>query len=333
MLPSEQSPLVASFLDVGQGDSTVAVLPDGGAVLVDCPAGRSATVLQHLNELGATSLELVVITHSDLDHAGGVIDVVKGFAGPTTALVMLRDRVLRPNKLANRHYNVLLRELIELMRKGVPLREPYAGTVFPLGDAAVTVVHPAQSDTLDSQIRREVNDSSMVLRIEYAGNRILLAADVQRRGWQWMIERNTDLKADVFRMPHHGAWYSGVPSLNDVLRLVDPALAVISVGSTNSYGHPGEQTFEALRSLGGRTRFICTQATAACHSDLEDVAAQVRDVVAREGLSGHSFLKPRSCPCGGSVTVLLSRDGLVVRPSREAHQQIVGLFENPQCQS
>ncbi len=331
MASSEQPALVATFLDVGQGDSTVAVLPDGGAVLVDCPAGQSRTAVERLGELGATSLELVVVSHSDLDHAGGVIDVVKGFAGPTVALATHRDRVSHPDAHSNRQYKVLLRELLELMRQGVPLYEPYAGTVFQLGDLAVTVMHPAQMDSFASQILGDRNDSSMVLRLEYAGSRILLGADVQRRGWQGMIDRDTDLKADVFRIPHHGAGYSGEPSMIELLRLVDPALVVISVGSTNQYGHPGAATFEAIRSFGGQSRLICTQATVACHRDLEDAATHVRETVSSEHLSGFSFRNQHACPCGGSVTVYLSESGLIVEPGTVSHNEIISLFDTPQC--
>ena len=82
--------LSAIFLDVGQGDSTIVSLPDGGGVLVDCPAGSAPIVVDHLESAQITSLELVVISHSDLDHAGGVVDTIRGFPGQTLKLAFFR---------------------------------------------------------------------------------------------------------------------------------------------------------------------------------------------------------------------------------------------------
>ena len=320
-----------TFLDVGQGDATVAILPEGGAVVVDCPAGSAPLVVDHLERAQVSMLELVVITHSDLDHAGGVVDVIKGFQGQTQTLVVLPDRVRKADPQADRRYRLLLRDLAQLLRAGIEYLSPYPGDVIPLGGAEVSILHPSPADRLEALSRGSPNDCSVVLKLECSETRILLGADVQRQGWQWMIERSADLKADVFRFPHHGAWYEGEPALGHVLDLVDPTMVVISVGSTNGYGHPSMETFRLLRSRGIKVRFACTQATSRCHRDLEAIAPRVRGLLPIESQGGHSFQNRQTCPCAGSVAVRISGDVVATSPTLEQHDRVIDLFDEPQC--
>ena len=323
--------LLITFLDVGQGDSTVVVLPDGGGVLVDSAAGSAPLVVDYLERAQVNSLELVVITHSDLDHAGDVIEVINGFQGPIRRIAVLPDRVLKTDPQANRKYRVMLRELAQLLRNGVTYWEPYAGQMIQLGDIVVSALHPSQADHFDALSQGNQNDCSVTLRLEYSGARILLGADVQRQGWQWMVDRNTDLKADIFKFPHHGAWYDGDPSLSQVLELVDPSVVVISVGSKNGYGHPSIETLRLLRSLQTRVRFVCTQATNQCHGELEAAATHVRVLLPPDSSGGNSLQARQSCPCAGNVTVRISSNGVAISPTPEEHSRVIELFEKPQC--
>ena len=309
--------LSAIFLDVGQGDSTVMVLPDGGGILVDCPEGAAPAVVDQLEKAQITSLNLVVISHSDLDHAGGIVDAIEGFQGETVRVAFFPDRVRDPNRRVNMKYNRLLQNLAALVRRGVELLcEPHAGQVIKFGDVTVSIMHPAKADRLDALAQNNPNDSSITLRVDYAGARILLPADLQKQGWQWMLDRGADLKADVFKFPHHGSWYEGEPSLSKILDLVDPSVVVVSVGSTNSYGHPSIETLKLLRSHHVSVRFLCTEATNKCHGELESIASQVRDLLPPENQGGYSFRNHRSCPCAGTITVRLSTGELTCKGRR-----------------
>ena len=323
--------LLTTFLDVGQGDSTVAVLPDGGGVLVDSAAGSAPIVVEYLERAQITSLELAIITHSDLDHAGDVIEVIKGFQGSTKKVAVLFDRVLTADAQADRKYRVMLRDLAQLLRRGIEYWAPYAGKEIQFGDVAVSVLHPSEADHAEALSQGNRNDCSVALRIDYAGTRILLGADVQRQGWQWMMDRNTNLKADVFKFPHHGARCDGEPSLRQVLDLVEPSMVIISVGSTNGYGHPSIETLRLLRSLQGKVRFVCTQATDQCHGELEAAATQARELLASESRGGHSSQNRVACPCAGNVTVRISSNGVAIIPTPEQHSGVIDLFEKPQC--
>ena len=331
------SELVAKFLDVGQGDSTLVILPEGDGVLIDCPARKDRSVVDQLEEAQIANLKLMVITHSDQDHAGGCIDVIKHFEGRIgkegrIKIALLLDRVSVGKRQSGSQYCHLLQELAQLQRQGkIELWFPFEGDCIKFSDVEIFILHPSKADLMEALSNNNPNDSSIVLRIDYAGARILLSADVQQMGWKWMVDRNTDLKADVFKFPHHGAWYEGEPSLSEIVDRVDPSVVVISVGTTNSYGHPFPDTLRLLRSRQCSVRFMCTAATPRCHSEPEVMASQVRELLPLESQGGHSYHNPRSCPCAGHVTIRISSTGVEVNPTLEQHGHVIDLFETPQC--
>ena len=331
---SNNSELIAAFLDVGRGDATVILSPlAGSGILVDCPAGAAPIVADFLESTGVSSLKLVVITHSDLDHAGGVIDVITGFSGTTECLAFFHDRVLETSPQTNSRYKVLLQSVAQLWRSGgVRPLSPFAGVKLPVDEVTISVLHPSEADLLEAFAQNNRNDASVVLMVEYQGQRLLLGADVQQKGWQWMKERGTDLKADVFKFPHHGAWYDGESSLDGMLSLVNPACVIISVGSTNGYGHPAIETLQLLQSHHTKLRFVCTQATSRCHGQPEAVASQARSLLPNENQGGQSYINSRSCPCAGSVMVRFSAAGWSLSPTIEQHRRVIELFSRPQCQ-
>jgi competence protein ComEC len=83
--------LIATFLNVGQGDSTLIRLPHEvnstiSGILIDCPSGQSPLVINAIKSRNITHLALVVVTHSDDDHCGGISDILAGFSSFGTAL-------------------------------------------------------------------------------------------------------------------------------------------------------------------------------------------------------------------------------------------------------
>jgi competence protein ComEC len=299
--------LLVAFLDVGQGDASVILLPGGRqAVLVDCGRGGSAAVLDYLRQSSILELPLVFMTHSDEDHVGGMLEVLDNFWGTVGALAFLPDRVV--NMSENPHYRHLLRGLGRYKRQQpCAYWRPVDGKTRTLQGTTLTVLHPADEDHWEAVGSGQQNESSVVLRIEYLGRRFLLAADAERRAWRWMLSRQTDIRADVFKCPHHGGWD---PRLPQILSLVSAHLLVISVGSMNSHSHPQPKTLAALRaytSAGGK-RLMCTQVTRRCN-------AGVRSAVG----------------CAGTVAVSVSPNGVFVTPTEQTHDAIVNGWSAPQC--
>lgn len=332
--PSE---LVVAFMDVGQGDATVLLLPDGeSAIVVDCPSGQDRVVLDFLDHARIRTLELVVATHSDADHIGGIPDLIMHFmndyGGSVSHVIFSPDRhvPLEPEK--QQQYRRTMHRLIDQGRQGIRTTLPFNLPNMVMGDVTVSVLHPSDLDYAHAQTQalNMRNEISIVLRIEYQGERVLLGADVQGQGWQWMQDRGEDLRARVFKFPHHGAQYSGGLPIERILDAVSPDLVVISVGSLNTYEHPDPETLGKLAER-ARLRFVCTQVTERCHPNVMRKADEVRRLLPMLNRGGASWRSKRSCPCAGTVMVHVSATGIVVHPTVDEHNRIIDLFNTPRC--
>ena len=215
----------AVVLDVGQGDSILVVGGDGSSMLVD--GGPDPAVLEaRLGEYGATSFDLVVLTHVHADHAMGLEAVVGRRAigemwlpGPP-------------------HETPASRRVAALAgAAGVPTRVAPVGETFYLDELAVDVLAP---------VRRYAapNDQSVVLLVTGPGGRtLLLTGDIETFA-QADLEGVT---ADVLKVPHQG----GATSDLDWLQAVGADLAIVSVGP-NDFGHPSDDVIAALEKSGAR---------------------------------------------------------------------------------
>jgi len=307
----DKSDIIVAFLNVGQGDSTIVILPDrSSALVVDC--FNDSVVSDYLEKNGIRVLRYVILTHTDDDHIGGIVGLLENF-GDVEGIAYHHDTP----RISKGKRRVILRHLVELSRqRGLNFQCPFAGWSWLFQGVTVDVLHPAELDKLQAELsgNGDTNNASIMLRITFAGQRILLTGDVQGQAWQWIIERNTDLQADVFKFPHHGGWYTPKnkqPSLEEILQRVSPKLVIISVGTHNPYEHPGTETFELLLSH-PQLRFFCTQATSRCHSSL----TQQRQMQ----------------PCAGTVEVIVNDiEGIKVVPDSVMHEQTINMFDQPKC--
>ena len=184
---NEQSVLNVAFLDVGQGDSTVIILPDNrSAILVDCPENRAPVVFDFLEAHRIQVIERAYITHSHFDHTGGMVDLINQFrseGGEVHYLDYLHDQPLSNDKHERKKYRHLLRGLTKIGKTGTNLHYPDAyDEIIKIDDVLLQVLHPTQADCSHALAVANRNDISVVLRIEYAGRRVLLGADVQGQG-------------------------------------------------------------------------------------------------------------------------------------------------------
>ena len=221
---SADNALVARFIDVGQGDCAL-ISCDGQWLLVDGgPSKASSTVYAILKRLGVTHLDHVISTHPDADHCGGLSGALEiatcgTFYSPTT-----ESDTKTWASLTER-----------LARTGTPITIPAPGDAFALGSATVTFLGPVRASSED-------NNNSLVIRIDHAGNALLLTGDAERAEEADLISSGVNLRADVLKVGHHG---SAGASSAPFLAAVAPRYAVISVGK-NSYGHPTDDVLDRL---------------------------------------------------------------------------------------
>jgi competence protein ComEC len=235
----------AVVLDVGQGDATLVlgrranVLVDGGAAL----AGRfdlgESVVVPALRRLGVKRLDLVVATHADADHRGGLPAVLDAL--PVERLW------LPPGGTANPAFS----ELLDVARRHrVAVEERAAAPLIEwIGDLGIELLWPPAGRPGSD------NDRSLALRIRAAGSarRLLLPGDIERVSESALVASGRDLAADVLLLPHHGSRTSSSGPWLDAVR---PAHALVSAPRFGRFGMPHAEVLERLRSR--RVPFLWT---------------------------------------------------------------------------
>ncbi len=239
--------LRVTMVDVGQGDAILVQLPEGHAILVDAgPRLNGADagerfLLPYLRYRGVDRLDAVVVSHPHGDHLGGVPAVLRHLpvgmvfdCGSALQGALPAEYAHLIDSLGLAHRNVRRGERLDL----VPSVRCY---VLSPGEGS------APDDTLDNHA---VNNQSVVLRIVYGRTSILLSGDAEVGVEEEIAERYaTFLKSDILKTGHHG---SKTSSSDPYLDAVKPAVAMISVGARNTFGHPSPGVLARLVGRGVR---------------------------------------------------------------------------------
>jgi len=227
-------------IDVGQGDAIALRSPRGRWVLVDAgPPGRSPdpgghAVVRALRARGVRRIEALVLTHPDLDHIGG--------AGAVLSALEV-GAVYDPALPAPKESFVAV--LDAASSRGVPWRSARAGQVLELDGLRLDVLHPPVGAVRDL----ETNATSVVLRASFGDFDALLTGDVSKDVERSLSERLPSI--EVLKVAHHG---SDTSTDSLLLAATRPALALISVGRSNRYGHPSPAVLGRLRRGGAEIR-------------------------------------------------------------------------------
>ncbi len=230
-------------VDVGQGDSLFVTFPSGKTLLVDTGGiphfGKTrkssldigeSVVSPYLWTRSIKRIDVVAITHAHEDHVGGLRAVLENFH-PQQLWIGAAPECDEWN-----HIRQMAREFgVEV----VPMRQ---GNGFGFGGAHVEVLAPVT----DYQVSATpTNNDSLVMRISFRKISFLLTGDMEKPIEEELLANGAGLKADVLKVGHHG---SKTSTTEPFLDAVHPALAVISDGYENSYGHPHRNTLAALES-------------------------------------------------------------------------------------
>jgi competence protein ComEC len=240
-----RGPALLCTLSVGQGDAAVLrtgggrwLVFDGGPAWGDWNAGRSV-VHPFMRRHGARRVELAVLSHPDLDHLGGL-------AGLLTEIEV--ERLLDSgDPVPSSGY---ARFLAEVDAAGVAWLPASAGDRMRIDDAVLTVLGPPGGSGDVAEREPGANATSLAFRLTLGGRfHYVNTGDATMREEAellaaWPAE---SLRADVLKVGHHGSRTSSGPAF---LQAVRPAIAVISAGAGNRYGHPHAAVLERLAALG-----------------------------------------------------------------------------------
>ncbi len=213
------------FIDVGQADSML-VRCGGEAMLVDGGNAPDSDLLETvLKKQGVDELDYVVCTHAHEDHAGGLPGALHH--------AKLKHALAPVTEADNRPFSKFVQAAAQ---QGVSIEVPEPDDTFSLGDAEVKVLGPREDYD-------ETNNTSIVLRLTYGGTSFLLTGDMESDAEQDLLDAGCDVSADLLKVGHHG---SSSSTSHRFLEAVDPAYAVISCETGNDYGHPHDETLQAL---------------------------------------------------------------------------------------
>jgi len=228
------SSLTVRVFDVGQGDAALVTTPGGVTVLIDGGPDEEQ-VATELAALGVKRLDVVVASHPHADHFVGLpavlarfqVGVVLQSGCPTTSALQVElDRAIAD--------------------EGIDSRTPWAGESFVAGDVRLDVMSPHECY---SGTESDTNNDALVIRLSRGDDVVLFATEPEEPAQEWLLEQRDeaglDLRADVLKVPHHGA----ATSVAEFFDAVAAPVAVVSVGE-NTYGHPVPSTLDALADAG-----------------------------------------------------------------------------------
>jgi len=251
--------LTIHFLDVGQGDSAFIVFPRGRTMLVDgggeLQFGKrqlnsdmmdedisegafsvgEAVVSRFIWSLGRTRVDYICATHADADHIGGLSAVARNFR--------VGEAIVGHAPDSDPEFDFFVRTV---GRRSIPLSTVSAGEHFEIDDVRVEVLWPPAAYVTPVT---SSNNDSVVLRIVYGSVSVLLAGDIEQAAEELLVASQTDLRADILKVPHHG---SKTSSTETFVEAVNPKYAVISVGERSRFGHPHASVVKRYVSKGIR---------------------------------------------------------------------------------
>ena len=257
--------LTVSFLNVGQGDSIFIQAPSGRQVLID--GGANTGVLREVAGVMPwydRSIDVVIPTHPDADHIGGLIDVLARYRIET----IIHSSVEGDTKT----FAAFNRAMAEQVR---PVRGPASngareivamrGQIVDLGGGAyLQILSP---DRLVPDVY--TNDGGVVARLVYGATAFMLPCDAPQSVENYLVALGTSsLKANVLKAGHHG---SKTSSSALFLGYVAPEYGVFSRGCDNKYGHPAPETTARFAQFEIPTLDTCKDGTISFVSDGQTV--------------------------------------------------------------
>jgi competence protein ComEC len=231
--PPAAQQLTMDVFDVGQGLAVLVstgdrhLLFDTGAAWGDDAAVAQMAVLPYLRSQGIDRLDALIVSHADMDHAGGVRSVLES---------LQVDSIFSGEPLAG-----------EPLASAPAAQRCVAGQRWQWGEARMTTLHPSSGDRY---ARAGGNNASCVLLIEFRGRRLLLTGDIEAPAEHSLLMSATQTLgqgADVLIAPHHGSHSSSTQALVNRLQ---PAHVLFAAGYRNRYGHPHADVVARYRRQG-----------------------------------------------------------------------------------
>ena len=221
------------LIDVGQGDSSLIITPKAKTILIDAgDEAHAKKVVSYIREQGIEKLDLVIATHPDADHIGGMDKVIKNF---DIGVFAMPDVSAKTNQ-----YKQIQREL---KAKKMKVTRLYQGDKVQIDDDIdFEILSPVKGKKYD-----DTNEYSIVAKIVYKDTSFILMGDATMENEVDIINNVPDIDIDVLKLGHHG---SSTSSSDYFITKTSPNIAIISCGKNNKYGHPHQEVMRVLKKHG-----------------------------------------------------------------------------------
>jgi len=242
-IDTHRTDLRVTFLNVGKADAIFLQPPNSNGVLIDgglanqyFDSGRSI-LIPFLQWSGVRSLDGMVMTHPDMDHMGGLLVTIPQIPptrlwwNPIEAQVTYLNQILSCAEKAQA-------AIVPVDRRLEPLR---------LGPCRLQFLNRPQPAGTDNQVHRNINNASVVCRLDFGAKSFLFTGDLEREGEDELLEAGVPLKADVLKVGHHGGKTS---TASRFLEAVKPEVAVILNEYPAARGSPNREVMARLETAG-----------------------------------------------------------------------------------
>lgn len=265
------------FLDVGHGDSSIIYLNNRNSenenvVIIDIV--DSDKLLTELKKNKIKVIDLIIISHSDADHCRGVNDFLEKFMteGIVKNICFNLDK-RQPTKTMR----LFLKKFIEIyQKKRIKLLGGQNDTsiqkkeLISSDSSKLFLIYPNTAEATEAYLEDNTNNTSIVCLLKNEVCNVLFSGDLEENGWDSLLERMPDLRCDILKMPHHGAFYdekSGM-GLKSILDVLNPKDVIISSGDNLKYKHPERRTIDLLKEK--QVKIYCTEFTRLCHCKINE---------------------------------------------------------------
>ena len=227
---SLENNMVTHFIDVGQGDCILIQVNNKNLLIDSGTTDSKEIVIKYLKNNNISKLDYIVATHPHDDHIGGMASIIRNF---------VVAEFYAPKVIASTDS---FEDMIgSLKNKNLKIKVARPNVTLDLGpDTSCTMLSPNKVSYKDT------NNYSCAIKIAYKNSTYLFTGDIEKLSEEEILNKGYDLKADVLKVPHHG---SSSSTSQEFLNKVSPQIAVISCGTSNSYGHPNKETLDKLKKL------------------------------------------------------------------------------------
>ena len=224
-----------NFYDIGQGDGIMVEAGNDIQVVID--GGPSDKMVEKIGKdlpFYDRQIELMIMTHPDKDHLGGLVDVLKYYQVEQVLITGIEC-----DTAVCQEFNKIIKE------KNIPVKIAQAGQIINLGEGTYLGIFSPRENLFGRKFKDD-NDTSIVAKLISNGRSALFTGDIGFKVENELMEGNTNLDSDILKVSHHGSEYATSPKF---LEATSPQIAVISVGK-NSYGHPTEELLSRINDYG-----------------------------------------------------------------------------------